>query len=72
MRYKVVSVIDPKPTCANAAGSPDPEIEEVCNEMASRGFVLVSTFETVRRVSWECCSCAKCPAKATCLVFASP
>ena len=72
MRYQVVSVIDPEPTCGNDAPSPDPGIQEACNDMAGRGFVLVSMFETVRSVGCTCCSCVKCPKKATCLVFASP
>ena len=45
MRYKVVTVAKPTSCCTDRVASLDSDIEEVCNDMASRGFVLVSAFD---------------------------
>ena len=79
MRYKVVTVAKPTSCCTDRVASLDSDIEEVCNDMASRGFVLVSAFDTQQPTCGLClthnCMFAPqttCWKKATCLVFASP
>ena len=78
MRYKVVTVAKPTSCCTDRVASLDSDIEEVCNDMASRGFVLVSAFDTQQPSCTTCCQNSMfapqtaCWKKATCLVFASP
>jgi len=78
VRYKVVTVAKPTSCCTDRVASLDSDIEEVCNDMASRGFVLVSAFDTQQPSCAPCCQNTMfapqttCWKKATCLVFASP
>jgi hypothetical protein len=78
MRYKIVTVSKPTSCCTDRIAKLDEEIEVTCNEMAGRGFVLVTAFDTQEPTGGICCSnCmfgiqTPCWKKAACLVFASP
>lgn len=78
MQYKVVTVSKPSSCCTDRLAPLDSEISDTCNELAARGFVLVSAYDTKQPSGGVCCSnCmfgpqTPCWKKASCLVFAKP
>lgn len=78
MRYKIVTVSKPTSCGTDRLATLDNEIEATCNEMAGRGFVLVTAFDTQESTGCMCCSNSmfciqtQCWKKAACLIFASP
>ena len=65
MKYKVV-VVSTRNDCCNSSPGLDHEVQDACNHMASRGYVLVTAYpENVK----DCCNQVK---RAVFLIFAHP